>query len=137
VGQGLELFGSNEAFAEGHFFDAQDVAVVVKGHNAVAVGVCDLVSEDDATFLQVGALLQDRVKPVAVKNVVPQDQTHGIRADELFAQDECLGQAIGPGVGSDQLNPDAAGALQHLLDLHGQVELAVACDAFSLYSSGD
>jgi hypothetical protein len=31
-------------------------------------------------------------------------------------------------VASDQLDADAAGALQHLLDLHGQVELAVACD---------
>jgi hypothetical protein len=89
----LELFGSNEAFAEGHFFDAQDVAVVVKGHNAVTVGVRDLVSEDDAAFFQVGALLQDRVEPVAVENVVPQYQAHGVRADEVFAQDECLGQA--------------------------------------------
>ncbi len=33
--------------------------------------------------------------------------------------------------GSEQLDADAAGAFQHFLDFNGQIELAVACDAFS------
>ena len=60
--------------------------------HAVALGVGDMVGEDRAA-VRVRVLLEVRAEPVAVEDVVAEDHRHGVRPDEVGADDEGVGEA--------------------------------------------
>ena len=85
----------------GLFFHAQHLAVLVKLHDAKALGVRHIVAEHGAAALGLGVGgggLQDLGETVAVEDVVAQDHGAAVVADELLAQDEGLCQTVRGGL---------------------------------------
>ena len=76
------------------FFDAAGLAIGIKSHHAVALGVLHMVGKDcGAAGFSIG-LGQQGGKVVAVEDVVAQHQSAGLVAHELVTDDEGLGQTI-------------------------------------------
>ena len=57
-----------------------------------------MVAEHGGAVFFGGSLFQGLGKRLAVENIVAQDQADVVVADELFADDECLRQAVGAGL---------------------------------------
>ena len=78
----------------GLFFDAQHLALRVKIHHTVSLGVADVIREHDGA-VRVGVGTKRSAKAIAVENVVSQDQRHFVVPHKFFAQDKRLREAIG------------------------------------------
>ena len=115
AGAGLDMFGDVDHFVRvevqahdgvvalrvGRFlFDGEAVAGLVEFGDAVAFGVGYPVAEDGG-FPPRGVgdgLLEHRGEAAAVEDVVAEDETDTVVADELLADDEGLRQAVGTGL---------------------------------------
>ena len=78
----------------GLFFDGQGASLAVEVHHAEALRIGHGVGEDRRPLFQLGGAAQLRGQIVAIEDVVAQDQGTGVRADEIAADDEGLGQAL-------------------------------------------
>ena len=72
--------------------------MAVEFDHAVTLGVFDRVGEDRAPRSAARRPARARLKTLAVEDVVAQDQRRRRSADELAADDEGLGQALGLGL---------------------------------------
>ena len=82
----------------GLLLDGKAVAGRVELGDAVTLGVVDPITEDRSLILLfdgVDRFAENPREPGAVEDVVAEDQADRIAADELPADDECLGQAAG------------------------------------------
>ena len=82
----------------GFFLDGDNLAVLVKLNDSEALGVVDVVAEYGGAFVLfriLGGGAENFPEAVAIEDVVTQHHGASIVADEFFAQQECLGQAIG------------------------------------------
>ena len=79
----------------GLLLDRSDRAVLVELHDAVGAGVAHVVREDVATA-DIDEPREGSAEPGAVEDVVAEHQGDGVVADEVRADDEGLGQALGP-----------------------------------------
>ena len=82
-------------------FDAEAVAFGVELSNTVAFGVVDKIAEDGSLAVLLGGtytLAQQLAEACSVEDVVAQDQTGTVVADELFTDDESLSQSVGRGL---------------------------------------
>ena len=80
------------------FLDGEAVAVLVEFGHAVALGIIDIVAEDRGLPMLLGilyALLQETGEAAAIEDVVAQDETGTIIANEFFTNDEGLSQSVG------------------------------------------
>ena len=85
----------------GFFLHAQHLAVLVEFHDAKALGILHIVAKHRAAALILcigGSGLEDLGEAVAVENIIPQDHGAAVVANELFAQDEGLCQAVRGGL---------------------------------------
>ena len=85
----------------GLFFHAQHLAVLIKLHDAKALGVLHVIAEHGAAPLVFGvgsSGLEDLGKTVAVEDIITQDHGTAVIADELLAQNKCLCQAVRRGL---------------------------------------
>ena len=85
----------------GFFLHAQHLAVLVEFHDAKALGILHIVAKHGAAalILCVGrSRLEDLGEAVAVEDIIPQDHGAAVIANELFAQDEGLCQAVRGGL---------------------------------------
>ena len=84
----------------GLFLNVGGVAVLVKGHNAEALGVVDIVAENGAApCCGVGSSgLQPLGETGAVEDVVAQNHRTAVIADELLAQNKGLCQTVRTGL---------------------------------------
>ena len=106
------------------FLNGDSVFVGVKLYYTVALGIVDAVTEDTSFSFVSHSLygaFQEAWHAVSIEDVISQDQTGVIVANEVASYDECLGQAVGTGLFSI-LQPDAvvASVAQQTLE-HGQV----------------
>jgi hypothetical protein len=82
----------------GFFLNGKRVAILIKFHDTKTLRVADVVAKDRRAALPGGRAPEQPPKIGPVKDVIPQNQRHGGRADKLPADDERLGQAIGRGL---------------------------------------
>ena len=98
---GIEIQSDNGivALRAGRFFlDGQTVSLFIELGNAITFGVADPITKDGSLPVLFGilhGLLQQAGQSSSVEDVVAEHQTGTIVADELFADDEGLGQAVG------------------------------------------
>ena len=90
-------------------------------HHAVTLRVLDQVGEDQAALFQAARRLQYGAQAVAVEDVVSEHQADVVVADELLADEEGLGQPLGPGLlAVGQVQTELRAIAQKLLEI-GQV----------------
>ncbi len=70
------------------FFDVEDVEMLVEVDDAIAMGVFDVVAEDETAGSEVGTFFEDGGQVVAVEDVVAEDEADGFVVDEGGAEDE-------------------------------------------------
>ena len=78
-------------------FDRQAVARRIELRHAVALGILDTVAEDRSLAILLGradCLAKKARETRAVEDIVPQNQTHGVIADEIRADKECLCKTV-------------------------------------------
>ena len=78
--------------------NAYSLAAGVKFHHAEALRIRDIVAEDRRPLILFrvrDSFLQNVSEMVSIENVVTKDHCAGIVADKLFAEQECLGEAVG------------------------------------------
>ena len=94
---GARLLGVGALGALGLLLDGDGPALAVELHDAEALGVVHVVAEDrGAARLRVlDGLLQVAAEAVAVEDVVAEHQRARLAGDELLADGEGLGQAVG------------------------------------------
>ncbi|MDT4861586.1 hypothetical protein FQZ97_961970 [compost metagenome] len=78
----------------GFLFDGNRVALAVELDHAKALGVVHPVAEDGRTTGMARRALELLGEVLAVEDVVAKDQAYGILANELFANQEGLSQAV-------------------------------------------
>ena len=82
----------------GLLLDGHCVKVLVELHNAEALGVVHVIAEHGGVALALG-LLHGRPQVAGeafpVEDVAAQHQRAGLAGDELLADDESLGEAVG------------------------------------------
>ena len=77
--------------------DRQAVARRIELRHAVALGILDTVAEDRSLAILLGradCLAKKARETRAVEDIVPQNQTHGVIADEIRADKECLCKTV-------------------------------------------
>ena len=77
--------------------DRQAVARRIELRHAVALGVVDTIAEDRGLPILLGradCLAKKTREARAVEDIVPQNQTHGVIADEIRADKECLCKTV-------------------------------------------
>ena len=80
---------------------ARCLAMLVKGHNAEAVGVLHGIGPQRGNVLTLGAfhcIHEHAGEALTVENVVTQDEAHGVLADKFLADNKGLGQSFGTGL---------------------------------------
>lgn len=80
------------------FFDGDGSVVVIKLHYAEALRVGYLVAEYGGALFPLGGGLQHVAQALAVVDVVAEYQAYAVIADEIFADDEGLGEAVRAGL---------------------------------------
>ena len=86
----------------GFLLDGDSISVFVEFHNAKALGVVDIITENSCSFALLCFLngcAESFPKTVACKNIVPQYHGCGISVDKFFADGECLGESVRRGLG--------------------------------------
>ena len=81
--------------------DAQTVAFSVKLCNTIAFGVIDIIAKYRGPAVLFGiddGLLQHPCEAAAIEDVVAENQTSTVVADEFLTDNECLGQSVGRGL---------------------------------------
>src|SRR5690554_1224752 len=78
----------------GLFFDGDGAFVFVELDYAEAFRVFYLIAKYCSTFGALSCLLQFGGESLTVEDVITQNQTHTVVTDELFADDESLGEAV-------------------------------------------
>lgn len=77
--------------------DRQAVACRIELRHAVTLGIVDPVAEDRGLAILLGCadcLAKKTREARAVEDIVPQNQTHGVIADEIRADQESLGKTV-------------------------------------------
>src|SRR3954447_14685800 len=96
--------------------DGDDPAAVVELHHAVVTRVGHVVGEDVAAA-GLGVAAQVLTEADAVEDVVAENERDRLIADEVRADDEGLGQALGPRLdGVGQLDPDVGAVAEQPLE---------------------
>ena len=80
------------------FHDIQDLPGGVEFNHAIPFRIFDPIAEHQAAPGQLHGPLQNPLEPMAIKNIVPQNEADPVPADEFLADDESLGQALGAGL---------------------------------------
>src|SRR5205085_205883 len=83
------------ARANGFFFYAQSVPLLIKVHDAISLWILHPVSEDRGARSALGGDTQLLGKSLAVEDVIAQYEGDAILADESTADYECLSQPFG------------------------------------------
>ena len=84
-----------------------------------------MVGKHAGALLALHGVAQQQVHVVAIEQVVAQHQRAGVVADEVFANDECLRQAVGAGLHSVlQVDAPLAAVAQQLLEARGVLRRA-------------
>ncbi|MNZ90986.1 hypothetical protein D3C78_1099590 [compost metagenome] len=83
---------------EGFFFDGYGSLVGIELDHTEALRILDLVPEHRGALLALDGLAQHGAEALSVEDVVAQHQADRVAADELFADDEGLSQAIRAGL---------------------------------------
>jgi len=99
-------------------FDGQRLAVLVEVDHAEALRILDPVAEHRGALLLTRGALQLLGEVLAVEDVVAEDQAYRIVADELFTDQEGLGQAVRRRLfGVTEVDPELAAVAQQVLVL--------------------
>ncbi len=99
-------------------FDGQCLAALIEVDHAEALRVLDPVAEYGSAAWLGGGTLQLLGEVLAVEDVVAENQAHRIVTDELFTDQERLGQAIRRGLlGIAEVDPELAAVAQQVLVL--------------------
>ncbi|MNF86875.1 hypothetical protein D3C84_693250 [compost metagenome] len=77
------------------FLDGDRMLLVIELDHTKALRVLHLIAEHGGAFLAPGGLEQHEPEALTVENVVAEHQAHRVGADELFANEEGLRQAVG------------------------------------------
>ena len=78
--------------------NAYSLAAGVKFHHAEALRIRDIVAEDRRPLVLLRVhdrILQNVAEMVPVEDVVAENHCAGVVTDKLFAEQECLGEAVG------------------------------------------
>mgnify|MGYP000172639273 CR=1 FL=1 len=111
AGDGVAALG-----LDGLLFEADGAAVLVEFDDAVALGIVHRVGEDGGAVAAGAGGAQAAGEVVAVEEVVAEHEGAGAVADEVFADDEGLGEAVGAGLdGVLQREAPLAAVAQQLL----------------------
>ena len=81
----------------GLLFDAQTVTILVELGHTVALGVVHIVAEHGSTVILLGishSFLQHTRETATIEDVVAEDETGAIVADELLTDDEGLCETV-------------------------------------------
>lgn len=104
--------------------DRDGVVVPVELHDAEALRVVDVVAEHGGAPVGLGLLdgaAQVARQPVAEEDVVAQHERARVPADEVLADDEGLGQAVGRGLlGVGEVDPEVRAVLEQAPEV-GQI----------------
>src|SRR3954452_11949379 len=77
----------------GLFLDGESLVLAVKFHNAISLGIIDVIAEDGRAGFEIS---ESSVETVAsVKHVVPQNQRYSIFTDERFGNEKGLRDPFG------------------------------------------
>ena len=96
--------------ADGFFLERQCLALAVDLDNSVPLRILDKIGEDRSSRRPGCGPFECFLEGPAVEDVVAENQRHGVRADELAADQERLGQAFRPrldGVADGNAQPPA------------------------------
>ena len=108
----------------GLLLDGDGVEILIELHDAEALGVVHVVAEDGGAALALGGLdgaLEMAGQAVTVEDIVAEDERAGFAVDELLADYEGLGQAVGRGLlGVGEVHAEAGTVAQQALEV-GQV----------------
>ena len=71
----------------------------VKTDDSIGFGVVDLIGEDGSAGFLVHGVADEAREILTVEDIVTEDEGSGVGADEVFADDEGLGEPIGGWLG--------------------------------------
>ena len=80
----------------GLFLDRNRALLLVELDDAVALGIVDPIGEDGGAARELAGLLQDLAETMAEEEIVAEHERRRLPAQEIAADDEGLGQALGP-----------------------------------------
>lgn len=92
--------------------------MLIKLDDAVPLRIPDTIGEHGGTALPGSGVPENLLKALSIKNVVPENQAHGVVADEIAADQEGLRQARGFSLhGIAEVNAEPGAVAQQVFKL--------------------
>src|SRR5262245_22281980 len=76
------------------FFQTESSPTFIEFYNSIALRIPYLIGKDCCSGLRFRRIQKSVGQPVAIENIVTQDQSHGVLSDEFSSNDEGLRQTL-------------------------------------------